>query len=45
MSHSMSPALRRIAAAAALILSLVALPTLAQQAGDAAASRGHYLEQ
>jgi cytochrome c553 len=37
MSHSMSPALRRIAAAAALSLSLVALPTLAQQAGDAAA--------
>ena len=34
----MSPALRRIAAAAALSLSLVALPTLAQQAaGDAAA--------
>jgi cytochrome c553 len=37
MSYSMSPALRRIAAAAALSLSLVALPTLAQQAGDAAA--------
>jgi cytochrome c553 len=37
MSHSMSPALRRIAAAAALSLSLVALPCLGQQAGDAAA--------
>ena len=33
----MSPALRRIAAAAALSLSLVALPSLGQQAGDAAA--------
>jgi cytochrome c553 len=37
MSHSMPPALRRIAAAAVLSLSLVALPSLAQQAGDAAA--------
>jgi cytochrome c553 len=36
MSHSMSPALRRIAAAV-LSLSLVALPSLGQQAGDAAA--------
>jgi len=37
MSHSMPPALRRIAAAAALSLSLASLPSLAQQAGDAAA--------
>jgi cytochrome c553 len=37
MSHSMPPALRRIAAAAALSLSLLALPALGQQAGDAAA--------
>jgi cytochrome c553 len=37
MSHSIPPALRRFAAAAALSLSLVALPSLGQQAGDAAA--------
>src|SRR5262245_57065115 len=37
MSHSMSPAMRRILAVAALSLSLGVMSAQAQQAGDAAA--------